>query len=36
MWRPVDLVLPDISEERIASIFTVEKSASEEPEWAGG
>jgi hypothetical protein len=37
MWRRVDLVdWTDISEERIASIFRVEKSASEEPAWAGG
>jgi hypothetical protein len=31
MWRRVDLVWSDVSEERIASIFRVEKSASEEP-----
>jgi hypothetical protein len=35
MWRCVNIVLTDISEERIASIFRVEekrgKSASEEP-----
>jgi hypothetical protein len=31
MWRRVDLVGTDVSEERIASIFKVEKSASEEP-----
>jgi hypothetical protein len=30
MWRCVDLVWTDVSEERIASIFRVEKSASEE------
>jgi hypothetical protein len=36
MWRCVDLVLTDVSEERIATIFRVEKSASEEPAWAGG
>jgi hypothetical protein len=36
MWRCVGLVLTDVSEERIASIFRVEKSASEEPAWAGG
>jgi hypothetical protein len=36
MWRRVDLVWTDVSEERIASIFRVEKSASEEPAWAGG
>jgi hypothetical protein len=35
MWLRVNLVWTDISEERIASIFRVEKSASEEPEWAG-
>jgi hypothetical protein len=35
MWRRVDLVWTDISEERIASIFRVEKSASEDPAWAG-
>jgi hypothetical protein len=35
MWRRVDFVLTDVSEERIVSIFKVEeegrKSASEEP-----
>jgi hypothetical protein len=34
MWRRVDIVLTDVSEERIASIFKVEeerKSANEEP-----
>jgi hypothetical protein len=36
MWRCVDLVWSDVSEERIASTFRVEKSASEEPAWAGG
>jgi hypothetical protein len=36
MWRRVDLVWTDISEERIASIVRVEKSTSEEPAWAGG
>jgi hypothetical protein len=36
MWRRVDLVWTDVSEERIASIFRVEKSVSEEPEWASG
>jgi hypothetical protein len=30
MWRRVDLVWSDVSEKRIASIFRVEKSASEE------
>jgi hypothetical protein len=35
MWRRVDLVWADVSEERNASIFRVEKSASEEPAWAG-
>jgi hypothetical protein len=33
MWRCVDLALTDVSEERIASIFRVEKSANEEPEF---
>jgi hypothetical protein len=33
MWHRVDT---DVSEERIASIFRVEKFASEEPAWAGG
>jgi hypothetical protein len=33
MWRRVDLVWTDVSEERIAYIFKVEKSASEEPAW---
>jgi hypothetical protein len=36
MWRRVDIVWTDVSEERIASIFRVEKSTSEEPAWAGG
>jgi hypothetical protein len=36
MWRRVDLVWTDFTEESIASIFTVEKSASEEPTWTGG
>jgi hypothetical protein len=36
MWRCVDLVLSDVSEEHIASIFRVEKSASEEAAWTGG
>jgi hypothetical protein len=37
MCRRVDLVnRTNVSEERIASIFRVEKSASEEPAWAGG
>jgi hypothetical protein len=36
MWRRVDLVWTDVSEESLASIFRVEKSASEEPTWAGG
>jgi hypothetical protein len=36
MWRHVDLVWNDVSDESIASIFRVEKSASEEQAWAGG
>jgi hypothetical protein len=37
MRRHVDLMnWIDVSEERIASIFRVEQSASEEPVWAGG
>jgi hypothetical protein len=36
MWRRVDLVWTDVSEKRIAYIFMAEKSASEEPAWAGG
>jgi hypothetical protein len=36
VWRRVDVVdWTDVSEDRIASIFRVEKSASEEPAWAG-
>jgi hypothetical protein len=35
-WRHVDLVWTDVSKERIASIFRVEKPVSEEPAWAGG
>jgi hypothetical protein len=33
MWGCVDLVWTDVSEERMASIFMVEKSESEEPAW---
>jgi hypothetical protein len=36
IWRLIDLVGNDISEEHIASIFRVEKSAREEPARAGG
>jgi hypothetical protein len=37
MWRSVDLVnWTDVSVERITTIFWVEKSASQEPAWAGG
>jgi hypothetical protein len=36
MWRCVDLALTDVSDESIASIFRVGKSASEERAWAGG
>jgi hypothetical protein len=36
MWRHVDLVWTDFSEERIASIFRVEKCVSEERAWVGG
>jgi hypothetical protein len=36
MWRRVDLVWTDVWEERIASIFRVEKSACEKPAWTGG
>jgi hypothetical protein len=36
MWHCVDLALTDVLEERIASIFRVEESASGEPAWAGG
>jgi hypothetical protein len=37
MWCRVDLVnWTEFSEERIASIFRVEKSAREEPAWAVG
>jgi hypothetical protein len=31
IWRRVDLVLTDVSDESIASIFRVEKNASEGP-----
>jgi hypothetical protein len=31
LWRCIDLALIDVSEERIVSIFKVEKSASGEP-----
>jgi hypothetical protein len=36
IWSRVDLVWTLVSEECIASIFRVEKSASEEPSWACG
>jgi hypothetical protein len=36
LWRSVDLVWTDFSEEHVASIFREEKSAKEEPAWAGG
>jgi hypothetical protein len=36
MWRCVDLVWTDVSEERIAPTFRVEKSASEKSAWTGG
>jgi hypothetical protein len=36
MWLRVYLVSTDVSEERIASIFRVEKSTSEEPASEGG
>jgi hypothetical protein len=36
IWRCVDLVWTEVSEECVASIFRVEKSASEEPAWADG
>jgi hypothetical protein len=36
MWRRVDLVWSDVSEERISSIFRIEKSASEGPARNGG
>jgi hypothetical protein len=36
MWRRVDLVWTDVSEERIASVFRVEKPASDESAWTGG
>jgi hypothetical protein len=36
MWCCVDHALTDASEERIVSIFRVEKSANEKPAWAGG
>jgi hypothetical protein len=36
LWRLVDLVWTDVSKEHVASIFKVEKSAREEPAWAGG
>jgi hypothetical protein len=35
MWRRVDLLWTEVSREHIASIFRVEKPASEEPTWAG-
>jgi hypothetical protein len=35
-WHCVDLGLTNVLEERMASIFMVEKSVSVEPAWAGG
>jgi hypothetical protein len=36
VWRRADVVdWTDVSEDRIVSIFRVQKSASEEPAWAG-
>jgi hypothetical protein len=37
MWRRVDIVLTDVSEEHIAFIFRVEdkKKSASEPAWAG-
>jgi hypothetical protein len=34
LWRHVDLMWTDVSDERTASIFSVEKSASDVPAWA--
>jgi hypothetical protein len=36
MWRAYRSCVNDVSEKRIASIFMVEKSATEEPACAGG
>jgi hypothetical protein len=36
MWRCVDLVWTDVSEECIASIFKVENPVTEVPAWASG
>jgi hypothetical protein len=36
MWYRVDIVLTDVSEERIDSIFRVEESTSEEPALHAG
>jgi hypothetical protein len=36
LWRHVDFVWTDVSEESIGTIFRVEKIASEEPAWPGG
>jgi hypothetical protein len=36
MWHRVDPVWTDVSEERVASNFTVEKSAREKPASVGG
>jgi hypothetical protein len=37
MWRRVDILLTDVLEERIASIFRVEykKKSASEPAWTG-
>jgi hypothetical protein len=36
MWGRVELLWTYVSEERNASIFCVEKSASQKPAWAAG
>jgi hypothetical protein len=36
MWRRVDLMLTDVSEERIGFSFSVETSTNEEAAWTGG
>jgi hypothetical protein len=36
MWHRVDIVWTDVSEERSASIFRVQKFSTEEPAWGGG
>jgi hypothetical protein len=35
MWRRLDIMWTEVLAERIASFFKAEKTANEEPAWAG-